>query len=242
MSVFSDSLMLMASTSLSAPPGEIIVDAASNNVEWTVPEGVYFIHVVCIGGGGGGSMSNSGGGGGGGGGGGLTYKNFIPVTPGEVLTLRAGTGGAGATTTAGGTGGNPSTIRRGAAVLVQALGGAGGVGPTSYSGGVGGQGGVAAGGDGGATGRTGSGGTASERGYGGGTGKYDGTSQPVGASMNFGWGTDVFGSNTGVATGQYGGGGAGGRSGSFASVTGRNGRVRVIWGAGKSYPNNVVIP
>lgn len=61
-----------------------------NNASWTVPAGVTSVCVLCIGGGGGGSP----GGGAGGGGGALVWKNNIPVTPGQVIPIKVGGGGA----------------------------------------------------------------------------------------------------------------------------------------------------
>lgn len=63
---------------------------------WVVPNGVTSISVVAVGGGGAGDDGNSGdGGGGGGSGAGLAYASFIPVSPGNTVTITVGSGGAG---------------------------------------------------------------------------------------------------------------------------------------------------
>lgn len=72
---------------------------------WTVPAGVTSICVVCVGGGAGTAANVDGIGTAyyGGGGGGLTYKNNISVTPGDSYTVIVGSGNG-----AGGAGGNSS--------------------------------------------------------------------------------------------------------------------------------------
>ncbi len=87
---------------------------------FVVPAGVTAISAVAIGGGGGGASNVNDGGGGGGGG--LQYRNDIPVTPGETLTVVVGAGGAPGTNA--GTGG-PSGIYRSGTQLVYATGGTG---------------------------------------------------------------------------------------------------------------------
>jgi hypothetical protein len=57
---------------------------------FTVPDGVEYVHVVCIGGGGGGSLDHDGTGGAGGG---LGWKNNIAVTSGQNISLSVGGGG-----------------------------------------------------------------------------------------------------------------------------------------------------
>lgn len=63
---------------------------AHGNYSFTVPADVYDVSVVAIGGGGGGydSWSNPSGGGAG-----LGWKNNIPVTPGETISVQVGQGG-----------------------------------------------------------------------------------------------------------------------------------------------------
>lgn len=73
-------------------------ETAPGNYSWTVPPGIYSLNVNVVGGGGGGGGSTevgNGAGGGGGGGGGVRTQT-ISVTPGQVLQIRVGAGGAGA--------------------------------------------------------------------------------------------------------------------------------------------------
>lgn len=74
---------------------------------WTVPEGVYRVFAKVIGAGGGGRNSSVFGGGGGGGG---VSEGLVNVTPGQVISITVGSGGAGAsydvTNGVGGTGGS----------------------------------------------------------------------------------------------------------------------------------------
>lgn len=129
----------------------------SSSDSFEVPGGVTSISLLALGGGGGGNDCQAGGGSGGAGGG-LSFSNSVSVTPGETLTITIGSGGArgtwggGGLPGTGGTGGTTS-IKRGAAVLVEATGGqggysqsmaavggnvSGGVGDTQYNGGSGG--------------------------------------------------------------------------------------------------------
>ena len=131
-------------TSESPPPTpkqsiKIVTDgtwgAAANGRLWkvydfTVPNNVYSICYVLIGGGGSGATTNAGKTGSGGGGAGLAWENNVPVTPGEVLTVKVGAYGFGP---GGGSGGynvgrdgGPSEIWRGAQLLAYAEGGRGG--------------------------------------------------------------------------------------------------------------------
>ena len=123
---------------------------ATNNLfyTWTVPAGVTAISAVVVGGGGGGSPAVSfydGSDeyqtrpGSGGGGGGLTYRNQIPVTPGETLNICVGCGGSRGNSNSSdqkdwanaGYGGH-SWIKRGGTVLIGATGGRGGQGAGDY--------------------------------------------------------------------------------------------------------------
>ena len=111
--------------------------AASGEVSFTVPDGVFYISAVCVGGGGGASATSitNQESGAGGAGGGLHYGTF-PVTPGETLLIQAGTGGAGAAytglgaTSSGGFGLN-SHIKRGSRFILRASGGDGGYTPNN---------------------------------------------------------------------------------------------------------------
>lgn len=84
--------------------GRFYVDAIDSRVDviedWTCPDGVYFLNVTMLnaGGGGGGAAgicNGTRGGGGGGGGCGYIYSFIVPVRPGKVYRLTAGSGGAG---------------------------------------------------------------------------------------------------------------------------------------------------
>ena len=63
---------------------QVLTWNAQTTYSWTVPEGVTSISVICVGGGGGGQPEHDGASGAGGA---LAYKNNIPVTPGEDLSL-----------------------------------------------------------------------------------------------------------------------------------------------------------
>lgn len=114
-----------------------------------VPVGVTSISVVCVGGGGGGGASGKTGqypigfSGGTGAGGSLAYANNIPVTPGEVLNVVVGTGGAGGTVVGqdAGWGGN-SALQRSGTNIVLAYSGRGGSPTTNAEGGFNGEGGI----------------------------------------------------------------------------------------------------
>jgi hypothetical protein len=83
------------------------VFAAPGVFSWTVPDGVYRVYAKVIGAGGGGRNSSVFGGGGGGGG---VAEGLVNVTPGQVISITVGAGGAGAwydtTNGVGGTGGS----------------------------------------------------------------------------------------------------------------------------------------
>ena len=142
--------------------------------EWTVPAGVTSVSAVAVGGGGSGGVRNNGYAAGGTGGS-LGWKNAIPVTPGETVTITVGAGGTKvdqALGTANGVTGGASSF---GTVLAAPGGSGGGTGGTPVSGvapavgadggGTGGlpQNSVGAGssGGGGAAGYSGNGGTAS---------------------------------------------------------------------------------
>jgi hypothetical protein len=107
----------------------------AGDVNWTCPDGVYRISVVCIGGGGGGQ---SGANPAGGGGGGLSYLQDWPVVPGTAYRFLAGAGGGGSTGGgAGGTGGTTAFYDPAASggIASGAYGGSGGAGTVGGSGG-----------------------------------------------------------------------------------------------------------
>ena len=209
------------------PPGQVEFTTTGTQT-WTVPVGITEISAVCIGGGGGGGGGESGRNDGvsGGAGGGSAYGK-IPVTPGEVLTIVVGTGGNGGTSTNNGTAGGPSTISRGATVLLSGGGGAGGLARSTAtvtggaSTGTQREGGFAGGNSGGNSTDTGSGG--------GGAGGYSGAG---GAGGTTGAGSSSAGDGGGgggaTNSGQgYGGGGTGifgqgfgGSAGPFNGPTG----------------------
>ena len=152
----------------------------------------------------------------GGGGGGLAYINDLPVTPGETLTV-----------TIGGTPG--ARLNRVGTVLLRATGGASNFGGaavvgTGFTGGNGDQRAINTNLAGaGAAGYTANGGSATTGLLGGG-----GTSV-LGGSVG-----GTAGGAVGIAGGTYGGGGA-----IVAGVPGAGGpgAIRIIWGAGRSFPN-----
>lgn len=240
---------MMASSSQGPAPGQ--AEYPAGLYDFQVPAGVTRLCAVGIGGGAVGrnvSPFN------GGGGGGNHWLNDIPVTPGEWLTVRAGT-----SVTIGSDAGE-SYIKRGSTFLVRAGPGYGygsvAGGPTYFDtlGGGGGQGG-----DGG-TGNDGNGG------LGGGAGGYQGAGgkggnyydtangqMPVtdsgggrGADANgvpYGWsgsrgeGCGLLGRTPTFAPGSLGtkfGGGA-----MPTSSSADTGGLRIIWGGGRAYPDNV---
>ena len=206
-------------------PGQS-ANVVAGSSSFTIPTGVTTISAVVIGGGGGGAASiNSGNStSGGGGGGGLSWKNNIPVTPGETLTVVVGAGGTGVGDYTGGTGGD-SYIARGGTILLKANGGKGGVGNNGnfrpsylWLGGNGGEGGTAVdasyGGANGGKGGNGGSGSTNYRAGGGGAGGYSGTGGaggPGGGSYNAGGAGSGGGGGGGASTpnAPYSGGGGG---------------------------------
>ncbi len=199
---------------------------------WVVPDGVTSICAVTIGGGGGARNGTTRGGGQGGG---LAYKNDIPVTPGETLTIEVGDGGQSKVNAFGGNGGD-SYVSRASTMLCHAAGGQGGrsadtansslygkplVGDnlTVGKGGTGGGDSGESGGGGGAGGYTGNGGNGASTASTGGNAGYNGTGGGGGGggSGGGGGGTGVSGegaSGTGGALQTSGTGGSGGTAGS----------------------------
>lgn len=96
---------------------------------FTVPCGVFIVHIVCVGGGGsGGEAFYSGGGGGGGS---LTYVNDVDVTPGMVLEVWIGNGGATGGTRSNGNPGWSSYVKKNGTTIALANGGSAGLGGSS---------------------------------------------------------------------------------------------------------------
>jgi hypothetical protein len=106
---------------------------------WTVPSNVYKAKITLIGGGGGGSTGGAPYPSGGGGAGGALIK-VTPVTPGQVLTITIGNGGA------INSNGGASTVT-GTGISLTANGGGGGASSSSANPGFPGVGGTASGGD-----------------------------------------------------------------------------------------------
>lgn len=253
------------------PTGEAIFTTVGTH-DWVVPEGVTSVCAVAIGGGGNGQSSNARDKAGGGGGNG--WKNDIPVTPGETLSVVVGEGGPALDTNQGGPGGSSSlsTVltaeggQHGGNSTNSGIGGFHIGGDGGGQGGNGGQGGADSsggdgGGGGGAGGYTGDGGAGAAwnngagtagtgGGGGGGAGGYrSGGGYGVGGS---GGGVGIYGEGASGAGGsgyhangepgsggdglKYGGGGAGFHYAS--NGIGGQGAVRIIWGPGRSFPDN----
>ena len=169
----------------------------SENGTYTVPQGVKDVSVTLQGGGGGGggNVADSDSVPGGGGGQGGKIQVILPVTPGEVLTVDVGIGGASGATdptsdSSGGNGGS-SELLEGSATLATASGGLGGgeVVPSS------------------------SGGLTS--GTGGSGGQYSAMSPAVGLTATAG--AAASGVNGAGISGFYGSGGAGAQGVNFAA-------------------------
>lgn len=212
--------------STSVPVGEVgsQIWTTPGTYNWTVPSGVTFVSIVCVGGGGAGDEAA-----GGGAGGGLAYANKVPVTPGQTYTVTVGAGGAtGNGASAAANGGNSNIVI--GTFEIRASGGQGGplVGPVGSYGGhfhffntppdleVGGG----TGGDSPAVTRT-------EGMGGGGAGGFTGR----GGNGNQG----TLGTSTGNAVGFGGGGGGGGASGPLSGGLGSNaGNGGVSYAAGSA--------
>ena len=252
---------VMAALGGAAAPGQQVFTSSGT---FTVPAGVTSICAVAVGRGQNGAAGNGmGTPGRGGEGGTLSYTNALSVTPGESLTVTIATSTSSSTgeTTLK----RSSTVllaaRAGGQTSGQANVGtsfAGGTAPApagAYGSGGGGAGGYSA--AGGAGGSTGGGGSAGSGGSGGGGGsgnitEYSGGGGGVGllgagsngaagsASGGGGGGGSGGGAGTsggaGGAGGNYGGGGGGGDI-INAGGSGGGGAVRIIWGAGRSYPS-----
>ena len=106
------------------PEAQTIKEEITKSGTWTVPNGVYKIHVMCFGGGGSGTcntMNNTGLGGGGG----YLAEGDFDVTPGANLAVTIGAGGTGGTSNNGNNGGTTS-VTYNSATLLSAAGGEGG--------------------------------------------------------------------------------------------------------------------
>lgn len=195
---------------------------------FVVPAGVYWLAAVVIASGGGGARgaesdtneSSAGGGGA------LSYANGIAVTPGETLEVVVPLGGAAGYIMSSGGPAYDAGIKRGATWLVMAKGGGGGV----WSSGIGGAGGVAAGGVGDVRWSGGKGMDATNFTYGGWSGRYTANGFP--GINSSGLSASLFGADSGTGLGR---GGAGGRTDASPGVVGG---IRIMWGAGRSFPGN----
>ena len=182
----------------------------------------------------------------GGQGGDLHWKNQIPVTPGEVLTVIVGKGQGRVTAD------KPTALKRGSTFLIRAdgtgalywpvLGGGGGRGgsggpATDMDGGLGG-GGPGYMGDGGSGGTTGafSGGFPAPNSGGGRGGDTDGI--PTGWAGNDGEGTGLLGRTT-DKSGSLGAARRGGGTWT-AATAGQEGGLRLMSGGNRSYPDNAL--
>ena len=187
---------------------------------FTVPENIFFVHVVAVGGGGGGSIDHDGSGGAGAG---LGWRNNIAVTPGQNITLVVGSGGDKESTQGGNlsqvsyNGANGTTSYFSSTSVVSGEGGQGGKygggGASSY-GGFTGQGG----GYGGYSGIDGTGQLLNPTG-GGGAGGYVNVG---GLSGGRGMGKNELPDTTGSypTYGQGGGGGGGGGIDNYSAFAG----------------------
>tara|TARA_B100000475_G_scaffold199874_1_gene183055 strand:- start:35 stop:1690 length:1656 start_codon:yes stop_codon:yes gene_type:complete len=119
-------------TSLEPPLSGVLFHAAGYNQQtthnWTVPNGVTYISVVCVGGGGAGESQHDAASGGGGG---LAYKNNISVTAGQTVTVKVGGGGFATSNQTDSPDGNTSQVEYGGTTYAVANGGRGGDGNQS---------------------------------------------------------------------------------------------------------------
>ena len=115
------------------------------NGKFTVPTGVTSLRIDAYGAGGGGGSANYGGFSGGGGGGGAYNAGAIQVSPGDILIIVVGKGGAGGVFPGGNgsPGGTTKIVNSSHVVVFAANGGQGGQGATSTSNGNPGAGGAA---------------------------------------------------------------------------------------------------
>ena len=210
---------------------------------WTVPSDhdIDYISVVCVGGGGGGSQQHDGASGSGGG---LSYKNNIPVSPGDVVAIWVGGGGSNPNNYPNSTvyPGYPSYIRVNGVTYATAGGGGGGDdganAPPVFNIPAG-SGGSGSGIDGGGTGGFGSHSNTGTRMGGGGAGGYSGVGGNAGPANGYPivghpGGSSPFNPPSPVV-GQAGSGGGGGGGQSFNAGEGGGGGGGVgLYGQGTS--------
>lgn len=211
---------------------------------WTVPNAhdIDYISVVCVGGGGAGPHTHDGASGSGGG---LSYKNNIPVSPGDVVAIWVGGGGSNNNTYPNATSypGYPSYIRVNGVTYATATGGGGGnenaPAPPVFNIPVGSGGTGQANTDGGGNGGYGSHSNTGTRMGGGGAGGYSGNGGNAGPANGYPIaghpGTGNPFQPPSPVTGQAGSGGAGGGGQSYNSGEGGGGGGGVgLYGEGTS--------
>jgi hypothetical protein len=196
-----------------SPPQQIVFTSSSS---WVVPTGVTSVSIFCVSGGGGGRVEPSSSARRGGGGSATGYRNNIPVTPGETLTIQVGGGGAGALSAVGGTGGK-TRILRGSTELCVAQPGAGPNGGTFPNPDVPGV----------RYGRGGAGGTGTTTGGGVGGGGAGGYTTLTTNGDSVGGAGGQTGSTSGTGT-RGGGGGGGSTTGGSARIGGKGGGVGLL--------------
>lgn len=116
----------------------------TSSTTWSIPSGVNFIDIFCVGGGGGGSYGFSGYGnygGGGGGGGNTSTTNNVSVSPNQNLNIIIGNGGNGVSSSGETGNGGTTYVSRSGTIIASANGGNGGSNGSSGYGGNGGSGG-----------------------------------------------------------------------------------------------------
>ncbi|MFZ9740737.1 MAG: glycine-rich domain-containing protein [Candidatus Nanopelagicaceae bacterium] len=247
------------------PTGQIIY-TEPGTYTFTVPDDVFFLTAVCVGGGGAAAWGQNGREQSGGGGGGLRYINYLPVTPGEILTVTVGAGGlTPSQNTPGANNGSASNIKRGSNTLIEAgggggssyennapsTGGAGGTGTTIgigpfggiVGGGNGGNGGDSDGatnaGGGGAGGYSGNGGNGASAGgvFSSGSGGGAAGGEDDGAQAGGGGGVNIFEEGTSGTTAS-----AAGSSGTAGGTAGTSGNGGLYGGGGGGADNNTQPP
>ncbi|HEY6505848.1 MAG TPA: SprB repeat-containing protein, partial [Chitinophagaceae bacterium] len=197
-----------------------------------VPAGVTSITVQCWGGGGGGGTDAGNNNGGPGGGGGAYASSVLTVTPGQVISVTVGAGGA-ATVAGGQSSFGIFVIALGGGSSTTSTAGTGGqasgsIGDIKFSGGNGGVG------SGGTTGVGGSGGGSSASASGNGVNGSNFSGATGGAGGNGPDGDGGAGGNNGVSGGAVagtapGGGGGGRGDNGGTSASGAAGQVRITW-------------